>query len=283
LAADRLTVVVYGKGGVGKSTVCSHLAVCLARAGRRVLLLGCDPKADTSLRLLGGPRRPTIVDMVAGLQGSDFGDLVVRSRVGVDVIETGGPEPGQGCGGRGVATLCQYLEEHSREVSGYDAVIFDVLGDLVCGGFVAPLRLGRRSDVYIVSSEEPAALFAANNIARVAAHPYHKGASLGGIIFNLRENGTRRTVLERFAQRLGVRIAAVLPRDAAILDAEERGMTVLEHAPRSAAARRFTALAKTVLGRRGVVAGSRVKPMSRDEFWAFVRKNRARRPAERPA
>ena len=147
-----LTVVVYGKGGVGKSTMCAHLAVAFAQAGRKVLLLGCDPKADTSLRLLGGERPPTIVDMVTGLEGRAFRDLVVRARPGLDVLETGGPPPGMGCGGRSVATLCQFLEEHAREVSAYDTLVFDVLGDLVCGGFVAPLRFGFGRDVYVVSS-----------------------------------------------------------------------------------------------------------------------------------
>ena len=281
MAERRLTVVAYGKGGVGKSTVCAHLAVSLARRGRRVLLLGCDPKADTSLRLLGGARAPTIVDMVCGLRGGRFHDLVVRSRAGVDVLETGGPEPGQGCGGRGVATLCRFLEEHPREVGGYDAVVFDVLGDLVCGGFVAPLRSGLGRDVYIISSEETASLFAANNIARVAAQPYHQGVRLGGVIFNLRDNGTRREVLARFAARLGIRVAAVLPRDPVILDAEERGLTVFEHAPDSAAAARFRALARTISGRRGGVPGRRVRPMSGEDFWAFVRAHRVRRPGRR--
>ncbi len=277
-AKNQLSLVVYGKGGVGKSTVCAHLAACLAAEGRRVLLLGCDPKADSSLRLLGGTRPPTIVEMVSGQVSRKFSSLVVGSDAGVDVLETGGPEPGQGCGGRGVATLCQFLEEHAREMSAYDAVIFDVLGDLVCGGFVAPLRSGLGRDVYIVSSEETASLFAANNIVRVAAQAYHRNVSLGGIIFNLRQNDARSEVLTGFAERLGIGITAVLPRDAAILDAEELGLTVLAHAPASPAAARFKALAQAVGGRREAVAGGKVRPMTNEEFWAFVRERRVRRP-----
>ena len=273
-----LTLVVYGKGGVGKSTVCAHLAVCFAQEGRRVLLLGCDPKADTSQRLLGGRRPPTIVDMVTGLKGYSFGDLVVRSRAGLDVLETGGPQPGQGCGGRSVATLCQYLEEHSREVSAYDTVIFDVLGDLVCGGFVAPLRFGLGRDVYIVSSEETASLFAANNIARVAAEAYLQDVSLGGIIFNLRQNDARPEVLEAFASRLGGAIAAVLPRDPVILDAEDCGMTVFDHAPNAAMGARFHSLAARIARRGGAVPGGCARPMTSLEFSDFVREHRARRP-----
>ncbi len=274
----QMAVVIYGKGGVGKSTVCAHLAVCLAAQGRRVLLLGCDPKADSSLRLLGGKRPPTIVEMVSGQFSRKFSSLVVGSTAGVDVLETGGPEPGQGCGGRGVATLCQFLEEHAREMTAYDAVLFDVLGDLVCGGFVAPLRSGLGRDVYIVSSEETASLFAANNIVRVAAQTYHQGVSLGGIVFNLRQNDARPEVLEAFAERLGIGISAVLPRDPDILDAEELGLTVLAHAPASAASARFKSLAKIIEGRRGAVSGSAVRPMTNDEFWAFVKEHRVRRP-----
>ena len=273
-----LTIVVYGKGGVGKSTTCAHLAMGFAREGRKVLLLGCDPKADTSLRLLGGKRPPTIVDMVTGLEGQSFRDLVTRSRPGLDVLETGGPPPGQGCGGRSVATLCQYLEEHSRELSGYDTLIFDVLGDLVCGGFVAPLRFGFGRDVYIVSSEETASLFAANNIVKVASAPYHEGVFVGGIIFNLRQNDARPAVLEAFAARLGVGISAVLPRDPDILDSEDLGLTVFEHAPKGQAAARFRALAAAIAELRGAVPGAGVRAMSGEEFAAFVREHRVSRP-----
>ncbi|MBI2387156.1 MAG: P-loop NTPase [Elusimicrobia bacterium] len=275
-----LTVVVYGKGGVGKSTTCAHLAASFARDGREVLLLGCDPKADTSLRLMGGRRAPTIVDMVTGLEGHGFRELVTSSRPGLDVLETGGPPPGQGCGGRSVATLCQFLEEHAREVGAYDTLIFDVLGDLVCGGFVAPLRFGLGRDVYIVSSEETASLFAANNIVRVASAPYHEGVFVGGIIFNLRQNDVRPGHLEAFASRLGVDITAVIPRDPDILESEELGLTVFEHAPKGAAAARFRDLAKAIEARRGAVPGAAARPMPAAEFAEFARGQRIYRRAK---
>lgn len=280
MKARPLTIVVYGKGGVGKSTTCAHLAMCFAREGRKVLLLGCDPKADSSLRLLGGKRPPTIVDMVTGLEGQEFRRLVTRSRPGLDVLETGGPPPGQGCGGRSVATLCQYLEEHARELSGYDTLIFDVLGDLVCGGFVAPLRFGLGRDVYIVSSEETASLFAANNIVKVASAPYHEGVFVGGIIFNLRQNDARPEHLEAFAARLGVGITAVIPRDNDILDSEELGLTVFEHAPKGAAAARFRALAAAIEARTGAVPGASARAMPADEFAEFTRGQRIYRRAK---
>ncbi|MBI2788316.1 MAG: P-loop NTPase [Elusimicrobia bacterium] len=280
MKARPLTIVVYGKGGVGKSTTCAHLAMAFAREGRKVLLLGCDPKADSSLRLLGGRRPPTIVDMVTGLEGEEFRRLVTRSRPGLDVLETGGPPPGQGCGGRSVATLCQYLEAHARELSAYDTLIFDVLGDLVCGGFVAPLRFGLGRDVYIVSSEETASLFAANNIVKVASAPYHEGVFVGGIIFNLRQNDARPELLEAFAARLGVGVTAVIPRDEDILDSEELGLTVFEHAPKGAAAARFRALAAAIQARTGAVPGASARAMPPDEFAEFTRGQRIYRRAK---
>lgn len=153
---ERTTIIIYGKGGVGKSTISSHLSVAFQRMGKRVLLVGCDPKADTSVRLLGGQRAHTIVDMVVNNGGRGFDENVTRTASGVDVLETGGPAPGVGCGGRGVATLCQFLDDHPLELGRYEVVIFDVLGDLVCGGFVSPLRFGKANSVYIVSSEEAA-------------------------------------------------------------------------------------------------------------------------------
>ncbi|MBI4678980.1 MAG: AAA family ATPase [Elusimicrobia bacterium] len=270
----RMVVILYGKGGVGKTTVSSHLAAQYARDGRKVLLLGCDPKTDTSTRFLDGKKPPTMLDLVEGRLARRFSELLTRTPAGVDVMETGGPEPGVGCGGRGVATLCQFLEEHPRELSSYDAVVFDVLGDLVCGGFVAPLRFGKGNCVFIVSSEEPASLFAANNIARMTRRPYYDAASVGGVIFNLRRNDAPREHLVAFARRLRVGIVGALERDRTVMEAEERGMTALAYAPRSPAAKQFAEIAAAV--ERACLAKKAVKasPMTNDEFWAFVRRHR---------
>lgn len=273
---DRTTIIIYGKGGVGKSTIASHLSVCFRRMGKRVLLVGCDPKADTSVRLLGGQSVLTIVDMVKNNSSRGFDDNLTRTESGVDVLETGGPAPGMGCGGRGVATLCQFLDEHSLELGGYDVVIFDVLGDLVCGGFISPLRFGNGNSVYIVSSEEPASLFAANNIARVVCQPYYDDIAIGGILFNLRANNVPAELLERFAARMNVSILGIVPRDPVILDAEEQGQTAVTFAPESAATKSFFDIAAAILARCASSDIRRVSPLVPADFWTFIRENRFR-------
>ncbi|MBI5623514.1 MAG: AAA family ATPase [Elusimicrobia bacterium] len=273
-ARRRMVVILYGKGGVGKTTVCSHLAAQYAAGGRKVLLLGCDPKTDTSTRFLSGKKPPTMLDMVEGRFGRRFSELLTRTPSGVDIMETGGPEPGVGCGGRGVATLCQFLEEHPRELASYDVVLFDVLGDLVCGGFVAPLRFGKGNCVFIISSEEPASLFAANNIARMTRRPYYDAAAVGGIIFNLRHNDAPQGHLASFAKKIGVAVVGSVPRDPLIMEAEERGLTVQAHAPSSKAARQFAVLAKAVEAACRSKRSAKAAPMGNDEFWAFVRQHR---------
>lgn len=274
--AERTTIIIYGKGGVGKSTIASHLSVSFRRMGKSVLLVGCDPKADTSVRLLGGQSVHTIVDMVANNGGRGFDENLTHTGSGVDVLETGGPAPGVGCGGRGVATLCQFLESHSLELERYEVIIFDVLGDLVCGGFVSPLRFGRANSVYIVSSEEAASLFAANNIARVVCQPFHDKVSIGGILFNLRSNDVPKELLHRFAAKVNLTILGILPRDPVILDAEERGETAITYAPESDTAKRFLTVAAAILERCASADVRAVEPMSPSDFWAFVRENRFR-------
>jgi len=267
-----ISVVLYGKGGVGKSTVASHLSVCYQRSGKRVLLIGCDPKTDTSARLAPGIELPTMVDLVGRKGGSGVvGDLIVTTPSGVDVIETGGPEPGLGCGGRGVISLCQLLDEATLVGLGYDVIIFDVLGDLVCGGFISPLQYSFRQELYIVSSEEVASLFAANNIARVANQRYLEQVVPAGIIFNVRAADADRELLAAFARRINLRILSFVPRDPLVLDAEIEERTAIEHAPDSAIARHFFELADRIEREAARPAPDPPTPMDRAEFSRFVR------------
>ncbi len=271
-----ISIVIYGKGGVGKSTVATHLSVTFQQRGHRVLLVGCDPKTDTSARVAGSQRIMTMVDMIEGQGGGHVSDLIFRTPSGVDAIETGGPEPGLGCSGRGVISLCQLLREESLEERGYDVVVFDVLGDLVCGGFIAPLQFSFAKQVYIVSSEEVASLFAANNVAKVMTHRYLEDIVPGGIVFNLRGAAADRAVLEQFAQRIGVGVAAYLDRDPVVLDAEIAETTAVEYAPDSDISRRFVTLAESIEERSGSAPAARPTPLSHDEFWEFVKANRTR-------
>jgi len=242
-------IVLYGKGGIGKSTVGAHLSMAYAQAGQRVLHVGCDPKMDSSLRLTEQEDVPTIVDFIEdrSLVRRTPAELIVRGKAGIDTIETGGPEPGLGCAGRGVATLFDFLDQHKVMTWPYDLMLFDVLGDLVCGGFVAPLRYGMGDRVVIVASGELMALYAANNIARVVLHHVDEGVHLAGIVYNVKVLDDRvRSSLDHFAHVLGARVLAYIPWDPRIKEAERANRTVLETHPDSEPAQLFRDLAQVL-------------------------------------
>jgi nitrogenase iron protein NifH len=242
-----------------------------------VLLIGCDPKTDTSMRLLGGKIPETMINRLIEQRGLELSSLILETDSGVDVIEMGGPEPGMGCAGRGVTTLCQRLQKHEDQWRKYDVIIFDVLGDLVCGGFVAPLRFGWGNNVFIISSEETASLFAANNIARVVCQPYYDHLSVGGIIFNLRSAGAGQEMLAEFARRINIEVLATIQRDAEILNAEIEGRTAIEHAPESPIARTFHQLAANIEDSNRDPVRPGINPLSHEEFWGFIKQYRTTR------
>ena len=269
----ELKLVLYGKGGVGKSTIATHLSYAFAARGLRVLHVGCDPKMDSCLRLVERKDFPCLVDFIEdkSLQSRRPADLIVRGKRGIDAIETGGPEPGLGCAGRGVATLCDFLDQHKVTAGPYDALVFDVLGDLVCGGFVAPLRYGMGDRVVIVASDELMSLYAANRIASVVLHHVDEGVRLAGIVFNVKTRSPRaRQALERFARRIRARVLGFIPWEPVVKAAERKDQTVFEHAPRSRAAARFRELAARVSAPlpKGLPAPT---PLKRGEFLAFAR------------
>lgn len=226
-------IVVFGKGGIGKSTVTANVAVAYARAGLRVLVVGCDPKHDTTLLLTGGKAIATVAENPAFMAGAPrASDLIVKGAFGIDCIEAGGPEPGVGCAGRGIARMSELLEEAGvLDDSRYDVALFDVLGDVVCGGFAAPLRQGFARKVVIVTSEELMSLYAANNIARAVRTYASNGIALLGLVANMRDADADPGVVERFAGLIGTRVIRVLPRAPAMREAEFRKKTVCEHAP----------------------------------------------------
>jgi len=173
--------------------------------------------------------------------------LLEEGRHGVMCLEAGGPEPGLGCGGRGVARAIELMEETELlESGGFDVAVFDVLGDVVCGGFAAPLRQGFARKVVIVASEEPMALFAANNIAKAVVTYESNGVVLAGLVANLRSGKDEAGLVERFAEAIGTEVLVVLPRDPLVIEAERKCMTVLEHAPESDAARELSKLGETL-------------------------------------
>jgi len=233
-------IAIYGKGGVGKSVVATNLSVCYATSGKRVLHVGCDPKHDSAIRLLDGTSHVrTVLDVLKDDPHAEITNEILNiGRHGIHACEAGGPPAGLGCGGRGVARTIEYLDETQFLDSGnYEVVVFDVLGDVVCGGFAAPLRAGFAEKVVIVASEEPMAIFAANNIARAVVAYQRNGVVLAGLVANLRGQNVDVAPIERFAEHLGTRVLAVVERDPLIITAEQHQRTILEYAPDSNAAR----------------------------------------------
>jgi len=267
-----LRIAIYGKGGVGKSVVATGLSVVLAKRGRSVLHVGCDPKHDSAVRLLPkGTRLRTVMEVLGDAPGGASQEQIVhQGRLGIHCCESGGPQPGVGCGGRGVARMLEYMDETGLlEPGRYDAVVFDVLGDVVCGGFAAPLRLGFADRVVIVTSEEPMALYAANNISRAVTTYHDNGVVLAGLVANLRGPDARQDKIREFAKRLSTRVLATIPRDPKILESERRRCTVVEHSPGAASSRAFGTLATAIekLEKRRCVLPT---PMEDEEFYRFM-------------
>ena len=246
-----IRVAVYGKGGIGKSTVTSNLAAAFANMGKRVIQIGCDPKADSTINLLGGePLRPVMNFMREEDEEPD--ELAQISKVGyggILCIETGGPTPGLGCAGRGIIATFQLLKDMEL-FENYipDVVLYDVLGDVVCGGFAAPIREGYADKVLIVTSGEKMALYAANNISSAVRNFEDRSyAKVFGIVLNHRNVENETEKVTEFADSVGLPIVGEVPRSDEITRCEDRGMTVVEGEPESPAAQAFLNLAKELL------------------------------------
>ena len=240
-----LKIAIYGKGGIGKSTVTSNLSAAFASMGKRVIQIGCDPKADSTINLLGGKPLTPVIEILK----ESAKEISQEGFGGVLCIETGGPTPGLGCAGRGIIATFNLLDELGLfEEYKPDVVLYDVLGDVVCGGFAAPIREGYAEQVLIVTSGEKMALYAANNICQAVRNFEDRGyANVRGIILNKRNVPGEDEKVKEFAAQKGVDIVAVIPRSDDITLCEDRGMTVVEGAKDSEAAQRFTDLAKTLL------------------------------------
>jgi len=269
------TIAVYGKGGVGKSVVATSLSAHFAISGKRVLHVGCDPKHDSAQRLLETSANiRTVMEILRDdPESAGSADLLTRGRYGIDCCEAGGPAPGVGCGGRGVARMIETLDEMQLLQSGrYDVALFDVLGDVVCGGFAAPLRDGFAKKVIIVVSEEPMAIFAANNIARAIEIYRNNGVCLAGLVVNLRSKDADIEPLRRFAARINTTVLAVVERDLRIMAAERQQRTIVEFAPESPAAQAFRVLG-TALEAIHSEQMPLPTPMSDEELFEFLRAN----------
>ncbi len=258
-------VAIYGKGGIGKSTTTQNLTAGLGEMGKKIMVVGCDPKADSTRLLLGGLAQKTVLDTLRE-EGEDIElELVLKPGFkGIRCVESGGPEPGVGCAGRGIITSIGLLERLGAYEADLDYVFYDVLGDVVCGGFAMPIREGKAKEIYIVASGEMMALYAANNIAKgVQKYANTGGVRLGGIICNSRKVDGERELLEAFAKELGSQLIYFVPRDNLVQRAEINKKTVIDFAPTEGQADEYRGLANAIDGNDLFVVP---KPMVQDRL-----------------
>jgi nitrogenase iron protein NifH len=241
-------IAIYGKGGIGKSTTTQNLTAGLSQLGKQIMVVGCDPKADSTRLLLGGLAQKTVLDTLRD-HGQDV-DLSALMKTGfgnIRCVESGGPEPGVGCAGRGIITSIGLLENLGAYTDDLDYVFYDVLGDVVCGGFAMPIREGKAKEIYIVASGEMMALYAANNISKgIKKYAEKGGVRLGGIICNSRNVDREAELLRAFSHELGTQLIYFVPRDNIVQHAEIRRKTVIDYAPESHQADEYRNLAKQI-------------------------------------
>ena len=242
-------IAIYGKGGIGKSTTTSNLAAALSEH-YKVMQIGCDPKADSTKNLLQGKKIRTVLEQIKE-KGNDvkLEDIVFEGYNGVLCVEAGGPTPGIGCAGRGIITAFEKLEElDAYEIYKPDIVLYDVLGDVVCGGFAMPIRQGYADHVFIVTSGEMMALYAASNIAQAVKNFGSRGyARYAGVILNSRNVANEVEVVEEALKEIGGEIVQVVPRNGLVQQAENQGKTVVEAFPESDMAQCYMELARKMM------------------------------------
>lgn len=246
-----IKIAIYGKGGIGKSTITSNLSASLSYLGKRVVQIGCDPKADSTINLLGGKPLEPVMNYFRthDEEPSSIEQIAKKGYGDVLCIETGGPTPGLGCAGRGIITTFNLLEDLELfETYKPDVVLYDVLGDVVCGGFAVPIREGYASKVYIVTSGEKMSLYAGNNICSAVENFSDRSyATVGGIILNRRNVEHELEKVQEFADRVHLPIIADIPRSQDIIDYEDLGMTVIQGNPNLEVSRKFIGLARLIL------------------------------------
>ncbi|WP_024873197.1 nitrogenase iron protein [Tolumonas lignilytica] len=262
---------IYGKGGIGKSTTTQNLVAALAEAGKKVMIIGCDPKADSTRLILHSKMQVTVMHLAAEAGSVDDLELEDVMQVGygdVKCVESGGPEPGVGCAGRGVITAINFLEEEGAYSDDLDFVFYDVLGDVVCGGFAMPIRENKAQEIYIVCSGEMMAMYAANNISKgIVKYAKSGSVRLAGLICNSRKTDREDELIMALADKLGTQMIHFVPRDNTVQHAEIRRMTVIEYDPKCKQADEYRALANKVINNKMFVVPT---PLEMEELEALL-------------
>jgi nitrogenase iron protein NifH len=245
---------IYGKGGIGKSTTTQNLVAALSEAGKKVMIVGCDPKADSTRLILHAKAQNSIMQMACDAGSVEDLELEDVLKVGygdVKCVESGGPEPGVGCAGRGVITAINFLEEEGAYTDDLDFVFYDVLGDVVCGGFAMPIRENKAQEIYIVCSGEMMAMYAANNIAKgIVKYASSGSVRLAGLICNSRQTAREDELIMELARQMNTTMIHFVPRDNVVQRAEIRRMTVIEYEPTANQADEYRALAQKIINNK---------------------------------
>lgn len=264
-------IAFYGKGGIGKSTTQQNTAAAMAFFhNQKVFIHGCDPKADSTRMILGGMNQKTIMDTLR----DDGAELVTSDKVissgfgGIRCCESGGPEPGVGCAGRGVITAIDLMEHQGAYTEDLNYVFYDVLGDVVCGGFAMPIRDGKAQEVYIVCSGEMMAVYAANNICKgLVKYAKQSGVRLGGLVCNSRKVDKEREFIEEFAAAIGTQMIHFVPRDNIVQKAEFNKKTVIEYDENCNQTHEYSELARKIIANENFVIP---KPLTMPELESMV-------------
>lgn len=262
-------IAIYGKGGIGKSTTTSNLSAALSIAGYKVMQFGCDPKSDSTNTLRGGTYIPTVLDTLREKGTVNAHDVIFEGFNGIYCVEAGGPAPGVGCAGRGIITAVELFKQQKIfDELDLDFVIYDVLGDVVCGGFAVPIREGIAQHVFTVSSGDFMSIYASNNLFKgIKKYSNSGGALLGGIIANSINQGYSREIIDDFARRTKTQIMQYVPRSITVTQSELKGKTTIEAAPDSEQAAVYRQLAERIAAHEE----SRIpSPLELDELrqWA---------------
>ncbi|GIM30142.1 nitrogenase iron protein [Clostridium polyendosporum] len=241
-------IAIYGKGGIGKSTTTSNISAALAKAGYKVMQFGCDPKSDSTNTLRGGKYIPTVLDTLREKKTVKAHEVIFEGFSGVYCVEAGGPAPGVGCAGRGIITAVQlFKQQRIFEELDLDYVIYDVLGDVVCGGFAVPIREGIAEHVFTVSSADFMAIYAANNLFKgIQKYSNSGGALLGGVIANSINAPYATEIIDDFVKQTNTQVVEYVPRSVTVTQSELQGKTTIEAAPNSEQAKVYTRLAQKI-------------------------------------